>query len=120
MKEKIFIIVLMMAVLSFAIYRSFIGYESFDIYAVLSINLVETISILFIVLNFLKLINWKKFNLVYHTRMVLIMAFVGVVSLNSFLFSNALTEYLIIPMIMLAFLGFYFIAKQKKAADNLS
>lgn len=115
MKEKIFIVVIMMAVLSFAIYRSFIGYESFDIYAVLSINLAETISILFVVLNFMKLINWGKFNIVYHTRMVLIIAFAGVVMINNVLFSNDFTRYLSIPVILLSFLGFYFIAKQKKS-----
>ncbi|MBN1650880.1 MAG: hypothetical protein JW857_06105 [Bacteroidales bacterium] len=120
MKTKLFIIVLMMSVLSFVSYKSFISYENLDIYGVLAINLVETISILFVVINFMKLIRWDKFNLVYHTRMVLILAFVGVVSLNSLLFSNVLTEYLFIPVILLAFLGFYFIAKQKKFGDNLS
>lgn len=118
MKTHIFTIALMMAVLSFAIYRSVIGYENFDIYEVLAINLAEIISVLIVLLNFMKLVNWKKFNIVYHTRMLLILAFVGVVLINSILFTNVVTQYLYIPSFLLSILGVYFVYTQQRRSKS--
>ncbi|MDA3904641.1 MAG: hypothetical protein PF484_01060 [Bacteroidales bacterium] len=115
MKTHLFNVILMLALLGYIIFQSFSKYNDASIQMVLAANFAETMCIFIAAINFMALIKWSKFDVKYHTRITLILAFVGVVTLNSIIFSNANTDYLMIPLLLFSFLGFYFIAKRKKA-----
>lgn len=120
MKKHLFIILLMSTLLANMIYQSFYVYNSLSLSGVLAGILIETICILFIIINFMALIKWSKFEIKYHIRIVLIIAFVSVVSFNTIIFKNDYAEYLMIPTLIASFLGFYFIYSHKKQRNNPS
>ncbi|MCD6092033.1 MAG: hypothetical protein J7J72_11090 [Bacteroidales bacterium] len=114
MKTHLFNIILMLVLLGYVIFQSLSKYNDASIQMVLTLNFAETMSIFIATINFMALVKWSKFDVKYHIRITLILAFVGVVSLNSLVFSNANSEYLVIPSLLVGFIGFYLIAKQKK------
>ena len=108
----------MISVLIYILNTSFNEYNELSYMGVFAINLGEPLCLLVIALNFMALIKWKQFDIKYHTRITILIAFVLTISFNTKMFSNEYNDYLMIPLLLAAFLGFYFIYRHKYSKDK--
>jgi len=108
MKTHLFNVLIAIALLSYIIYKSILGYNNLSFIGIMAFNLAWAICLLIGGINLIALIKWRKFEIKYHARMILIIGFMTAICLNTILFYNENEYYLMIPLILAALLAFYF------------
>lgn len=113
MKTHLFNVFIAIALLIYIIYKSISGYDSVSFIGIMAFNLAWAICFLIGGINLVALVKWRKFDINYHTRMILIIGFITAICLNTILFENENENYLMIPLVLAALLAFHFRYKHK-------